>query len=450
MTMAMPLSGERVRPTPVALRYAGALENLDADARRAIVVRESGTGSAVRTATARIIAQVREFGDLALLELARVFDGVALESVEVPRAALVRALDATEPQLRRAMERAAANIAAVHRASMPAATECIPEPGIVVGRRPDPLERVGIYAPGGRAAYPSSVLMAAVPARLAGVREVILASPPGPNGLPADSVLAAAALAGVDRVFALGGAGAIAAMAIGTESVPRVDRIVGPGNAYVAAAKLQLVGEVGIDCPAGPSELLVITDATADPARVALEMIAQAEHDPMACVLAVAVGRGVAGDIETELARLVPATSRRGIVERALASQGGVLSADSLATAIAFASEVAPEHLLLAVNGAERLLPDVRNAGTVFLGDTTSVAFGDYLTGSNHVLPTGGAARWCSGLSPLDFMRWTTWQRVDTAAARALAPDVALLASCEGLPGHTDAALAAAREGRTA
>jgi histidinol dehydrogenase len=179
-------------------------------------------------------------------------------------------------------------------------------------------------------------------------------------------------------------------------------------------------------------------------------MIAQAEHDPMACVLAVAVGRGVAGDIETELARLVPATSRRGIVERALASQGGVLSADSLATAIAFASEVAPEHLLLAVNGAERLLPDVRNAGTVFLGDTTSVAFGDYLTGSNHVLPTGGAARWCSGLSPLDFMRWTTWQRVDTAAARALAPDVALLASCEGLPGHTDAALAAAREGRTA
>jgi histidinol dehydrogenase len=318
-----------------------------------------------------------------------------------------------------------------------------PEPGIVVGRRPDPLERVGVYAPGGRASYPSSVLMAAIPARAAGVREIILASPPDRSGLPAESVLAAAALSGVDRVFAIGGAGAIAAMAFGTETIPRVDRIVGPGNAYVAAAKLAVAteGRVAIDCPAGASELLVIADAGADAAGVAMEMIAQAEHDPLACVLAIVVGDEAADAIERELVERVAATPRRDVVAQALAAQGGVLRAESLAAAIELANEYAPEHLLLAVDSAESLLPTVRNAGAVFVGASSSVTFGDYMTGANHVLPTNGAARAWSGLSPLDFVRWTSYQRVSPHAARGLANDTATFADAERLSGHRDAAL---------
>jgi histidinol dehydrogenase len=424
----------------VTLRYTGSLDSLSDDERRTLIARATAVNDEVSAATARIIAKVRSHGDRALFALATSLDGVELESLEVPRAALERALDDTEPPLRRAMERAAANIASVHRAFLPIGVETQPEPGILVGRRPDPLKRVGVYAPGGRAAYPSSVLMGAVPARVAGVREVILASPPQSNGRPADSVLAAAQLAGVDRVFAIGGAGAVAAMAIGTESVPRVERIVGPGNAYVAAAKSQLSGEVGIDCTAGPSELLIIADESASADRIALEMIAQAEHDPMACVLLLALHDGLASDVEAALRRLVATTPRWEIVARALGAQGGVLRAGSLEQALAFSNAFAPEHLLLMLRDVDVAQRCVCTAGTLFLGDT-SVALGDYLTGANHVLPTGGTARWSSGLSPLDFVRWTTYQRVDTAAARALASDVALLAQCEGLPGHAAAAL---------
>lgn len=399
----------------------------------------------IARSTGSIVSAVREGGDDALRSLAARFDGVELQFIEVSRQAARAALDALEPELRSALERTRRNLESVQRAFLPDAQETSPEPGIVVGRRPDPLDRVGVYAPGGRAAYPSSVLMGAVPARVAGVREVILCSPPGPDGLPSPVVLAAAELAGVDRIFAIGGAGAIAAMAYGTATVPRVDRIVGPGNAYVAEAKLQVAGAVAIDSPAGPSELLVIADASADAQVVAREVMAQAEHDPRAAVVVVTIGEEAAMRIGNAIERAIDTEPRAAIIRESLASRGAVLVADSMDEAAEFASRFAPEHLLLAVTDARAVLPRFRNAGTIFVGARSSVAFGDYMTGANHVLPTGGLARSYSGLSVLDFIRWTTYQEVSAEAAARLGPDVGIFADAEGLPAHA----AAARQWRT-
>jgi histidinol dehydrogenase len=280
-----------------------------------------------------------------------------------------------------------------------------------------------------------------VPARVAGVSEIILCSPPDSSGRPSDVVLAAAEIAGVDRVFALGGAGAIAAMAFGTDSVPRVDRIVGPGNAYVATAKAQLAGAVGIDSPAGPSELLVIADASVDTRAVAMELVGQAEHDPAACVVAVLIASSAhAQKLVAELLALTETTPRSETVAAALSRQAAVLVASNAAEAIAFANDYAPEHLWLAVAEPDELFARVRNAGTVFVGREASVAYGDYMSGANHVLPTGGAARAYSGLSPLDFVRWTSYQRFTEDAARSLSDDVAVFALAESLPGHAAAA----------
>ena len=426
------------------VRWTGAINELSAIDRRALFDRATSSGDdSVRVRTAGIIAGVRSGGDAALRALARELDGVSLDVLEVPAVQCHAALDGLEPALRRAMERAADNIRRVHEAFRPTAREVESEPGIVVGRRPDPLGRVGVYAPGGRAAYPSSVLMGVIPARVAGVGEVIVCSPPGRDtGLPSDVVLAAAALAGADRVFALGGAGAIAALAYGTESVPRVDRIVGPGNAYVAEAKLQVSSAVAIDSPAGPSELLVLADNTADAHLVAREMLAQAEHDPHAAVVAVVASEEFADGVIRELGSLMASQPRAEIVATALAAQGAVLWASSLQESIAFANEYAAEHLLLVVEEPEPVLAVLRNAGTVFVGSFASVAFGDYMTGANHVLPTGGLARSYSGLSTLDFVRWTTYQRVTRDAAARLAEDVGLFADAEGLGGHALAARA--------
>ena len=428
------------------LRFTGAIDALSGAERRALLDRTTSSDPEIRAASAAIVAQVRREGDAALRELAARFDGVALERLEVGQARCRAALDALAVPLRAAMERSAENIARAHRAFRPVATELETEPGVVVGRRPDPLGRVGVYAPGGRAAYPSSVLMGAIPARVAGVGEVVLCSPPSrETALPSDVVLAAAALASVDRVFAVGGAGAIAAMAHGTETVPRVDRIVGPGNAWVAEAKLQVAGTCAIDSPAGPSELLVVADEAADPSVVVREMLAQAEHDPRTCVVAVVASDRVADAVERELAAAIAAQPRAAIVAAALAAAGGVLRASSLDAALRFACDYAAEHLLLLVEDPGTALGAVRNAGTVFLGAASSVSFGDYMTGANHVLPTGGLARSYSGLSTLDFVRWTTYQRVEPSAARRMASAVATFAEAEGLPAHAAAARAAAR-----
>ncbi|HSQ31337.1 MAG TPA: histidinol dehydrogenase [Gemmatimonadaceae bacterium] len=430
----------------VTLRFNGRLADLLPRERTALFDRSTSSDAAIREQTAAIVRDVRLRGDAALRELASRFDRVDLDSLEVPRVRWRVALDALDPSLRRAMERAANNIRRAHEAFIPTTAECETEPGVIVGRRPDPLGRVGVYAPGGRAAYPSSVLMGAVPARVAGVGEVVVCSPPETDGAPSNVILAAAALADADRVFAIGGAGAIAAMAYGTATVPRVDRIVGPGNAYVAEAKLQVAGVVAIDSPAGPSELLVIADESCDPRTAAIEVLAQAEHDPRACVVAVATNERVAEEIGEAIASLLDHQPRREIIIQALAERGGILLADSLDDAIAFSNEYAPEHLLMLVSNADGLLPRIRNAGTVFLGANSSVAFGDYMTGANHVLPTGGLARSYSGLSVLDFFRWTTYQRVSTTAATSLAPDVAAFAKAERLPGHALAARAAGGE----
>jgi histidinol dehydrogenase len=428
----------------LTLRFRGPLSALTAaDVGELMDRATSEDDELVRDLAAAIIDAVRHQGDTALRSLAREYDGVSLTGLEVDRKHWDQALDRTPGSVRDALVRAKRNLEIVHTAQVPLPIEVSPEPGIRVVRRPDPLRSVGIYVPGGRAAYPSSVLMGVVPARVAGVPEIIVCSPPvKPSGRPSDLVLAACALAGASRVFAIGGAGAIAAMAYGTATVPKVERIVGPGNAHVAAAKILVANRVAIDGPAGPSELLIIADETADPSQVAREMIAQAEHDERAAVITLALDRELAARIETSLSVQVATTSRSAIVKGALGARGAILTADSRSLAVAFANVYAPEHLLLAVADAEAMLPDLRAAGAVFVGRTSSVVFGDYATGANHTLPTGGSARSYSGLSVLDFFRWTSIQSVTAAAASALALDVGTLATAEGLDGHARAAAA--------
>ncbi|HSL72461.1 MAG TPA: histidinol dehydrogenase, partial [Longimicrobiales bacterium] len=292
--------------------------------------------------------------------------------------------------------------------------------------------------------YPSSVLMGVVPARVAGVAEVIVCSPPGPSGIPSAAVLAACAIGGADRVFALGGAGAIAALARGTETVPRVDKIVGPGNAYVNEAKRQLSGVVAIDSPAGPSEILILADESAVPDLIALELMAQAEHDPDAAAVLVATSELLVTEVVAALHERIPAAPRGAIVRAALAANGALLVADSTAQLFEFAESYAPEHLLVLTRNPREVLERVGTAGTIFLGASSSVAFGDYITGANHTLPTAGRARAYSGLSTLDFVRWFTYQQVDAGAAAELAETTGVLADAEGLPAHAEAARARA------
>lgn len=418
----------------------GKISDLSSADRATLFDRSTSGEPAVRQTVAEIIARVRAKGDRALVELAEQLDGVKNIALEVPRSEMRSALERIDSGLRRAMERAAANIRTVHRDQLPTASESSPEPGVHIVRRPDPLRSVGVYAPGGRALYPSSVLMGAIPSRVAGVDQVVLCSPPDSTGLPSCAVLAAAEIAGVDRVFAVGGAGAIAALTYGTDTIPRVDRIVGPGNVYVAEAKLQVAGVVGIDSPAGPSELLILADSGAPPRAVALEVMAQAEHDPRASVVVITIGVGQDKIVADEIVLALRDQPRAAIIKSALRSRGAILNAASSEEAIAFSNEYAPEHLLLACAGAESIVPRLRNAGSIFVGATSAVAFGDYMTGANHVLPTGGLARSYSGLSVLDFIRWTTIQVVDENAATSLAPDVAIFAEAEGLPAHAAAA----------
>lgn len=420
------------------LRYVGALS---ADLRRALVQRSLSAADPQLVATVgSLIAEVRRDGDDALRAQMRRFAGVELSALEVPREAWRAAFERQSPSLIEGLERAARNIRAVHAAQAPKEIVVEPEPGVRVGRRPDPISRVGVYAPGGRAAYPSSVLMGAVPARVAGVGEVIVCSPAGSSGVPSDVVLCAALIAGADRVFAVGGAAAVAAMAFGTQSLPRVDRIVGPGNAYVAEAKRQVQSVVGIDSPAGPSEILVIADDGASSQTIAAELLAQAEHDPDACVVALVTNEALAAAVVDAVSSQFAALGSPEVARRALASRGAVLTLRNLEEAFAFSNDFAPEHLLLLTRTPGEDLRRVRNAGTVFLGQTTSVAFGDYVTGANHVLPTAGTARVFSGLSSQDFYRWTTWQQVDERAAARLAEVTAQLAQSEGLAAHAAAA----------
>ena len=436
------MTSATIAANSLSLRFTGSVSALDETSRDVLFGRSLTPNVEVQSKTAEILAAVRRDGDAALRRMAVDYDGVTLSALEVDQDRCREALRALDPALRRALNRARDNIRTAHSAFRPTSSHVETEPGIIVGRRADPFALAGVYAPGGRATYPSSLLMGAVTARVAGVARVIVCSPPGKDGLPDRSVLAAAALAEVDAVFAVGGAGAVAAMAFGTSTVPAVDIIVGPGNAYVAEAKRQVASTVATDAPAGPSELLIIADATASPEVMAREILAQAEHDPDAAVITLCIGEDTVSRVSAALGGLLPAQERATIIGQSLAANGGILLAADYDQALAFAARYAPEHLMIAVDVAMQtsLLARVRNAGTVFVGQTSSVAFGDYMTGANHVLPTAGGARLRSGLSTSDFVRWTTWQQVEPQAAASLAEDVGVFADAEGLSAHSAAA----------
>jgi histidinol dehydrogenase len=443
-------SGPASNAGAVELFARGPLADLEPAAVTHLMERDLGDEGRVGDIVAGLIGEVRARGDDALLDMAERFDGVKLDALEVPREAWDEALAGLADTVRAALERAARNIRTFHAAQVPAEVSVEVEPGVRVTRVSVPIERAGVYAPGGRAAYPSSVLMGVVPARAAGVREVIVCSPPGPDGRPPAEVLAACAIGGADRLFAIGGAGAVAALAFGTGSVPRVDAIVGPGNRWVTEAKAQVAGDVVIDSPAGPSEVLVLADDSADPWLAATELMAQAEHDPDAACVMVTTSERVARETEAALARQLDDAPRAEICRQAFAAAGAILTADSLDQAIDFTVRWAPEHLSVMTADADAVARRVPTAGTTFVGGFASVAFGDYMTGGNHVLPTAGRARSFSGLSTTHFLRSFTIQEIDERGAAALAGDVAVLAEAEGLPAHAAAALARTPEARPA
>ena len=386
-----------------------------------------------------IVEGVRDQGDDALRRWSKTLDGIDLEDPFVPRKDWLDGIRRVSPEVRKAVDQNLARIRAFHRLQAGREQRLTVAPGVVLGRRPVPFEAVGCYVPGGRASYPSTVLMTATLARIAGCKAIVVATPPRKDGTVDPVVLYAARAAGATHVLRAGGAQAIGALAYGTARVPAVQAIVGPGNAYVTAAKQLVAGLVHTDAPAGPSELLIVADRTARADEVALDLLAQAEHDPDAQVLLVTTDRKLANAVRGELLARLPDTSRRAIIEASLRDHGALLVAKGLPEALRFANEHAPEHLTLMVRQPRAALAKVRNAGSVFLGPHAPVSLGDYGSGTNHVLPTMGHARIRGGLSVEDFRKWVTWQEVTHAGLRRIGPAVATLARAEGLACHAEA-----------
>lgn len=409
--------------------FAAAFSALVADTRE-------GTGE-VAAEVAAIIARVRAEGFAAVADLTRRFDGIAVSeaTVEVPAEERAAAAARVAPEVRAALELAAARIRAFHAAQRPADLDMTDAEGVRMGARHTPVARAGLYVPGGRAAYPSSVLMNAIPARVAGVGELVMVSPTRGGSLVPE-VMLAAELAGVDRIFRIGGAQAIAALALGVSPLPRCEVIVGPGNAWVAEAKRQLYGTVGIDMVAGPSEVLVVADASARPAFVAADLLSQAEHDPQAQAILLTDSPTLADAVEAEVERMLPTLATEAIARASWEAHGTIILVGDLAEAPALVDALAPEHLELMVAEPGPLFAAIRNAGSVFIGEMTPEAIGDYVGGPNHVLPTGRRARFASGLSVKDFMKRTTFLEVPAAAYGPLGAAAATLADAEGLPAH--------------
>ena len=382
-----------------------------------------------------IIADVRKNGDEALIRYAARFDRAELTALEVTQQELDDALEAVGPEFCAVMERAAENIRAFHSRQVRTGFVLERPDGVRLGQRVLPIARAGLYVPGGTAAYPSTVLMNAIPAKLAGVGEIIMATPPT-GGAVNPAILAAARIAGVDRIFKMGGAQAIAAMAYGTESVPRADKIVGPGNAFVAEAKRQVFGQVAIDMIAGPSEILVAADAKSSARQVAADLLSQAEHDRCASAVLVTDSMELALAVQAELERQLPLLPRCEIARASIDSNGKILVASSMAEAIDIANRIAPEHLELCVDDPFPLLERVKNAGSVFLGRSCPEALGDYFAGPNHTLPTSGTARFSSALSVDDFVKKTQFIYYTEDALRKAADDVMCFAEREGLSAH--------------
>ncbi|MFW6437274.1 MAG: histidinol dehydrogenase [Halococcoides sp.] len=409
------------------------ISDLDAAERRALFERDSGIGE-IREDVAEIVERVHREGDTALREFCRRFDDVEVEEFDVTEQAAA-AYESIDDDVREAIETAAENIRAFHERQVPAEWSVEPSEGRELGRKYYPLESAGVYAPGGTAAYPSSVLMGVVPAKVADVEHVAVATPPAEEINPV--TMAAMHAAGADAVYQVGGAQAIAALAYGTESIDPVDVIVGPGNRWVTAAKAEVRGDVRIDMLAGPSEVLTLTDDTADPELVAAEVIAQAEHDPNAGVVAVTPDAGHAERVAEAIDRQVPDREREDIVREALANDAsGVFLAESMDDAVTFSDDYAPEHIFVNAADERDLLESISHYGSAFVGEYTPVAAGDYASGTNHVLPTGGSANIASGLSVDDFVRPATYQQLSEGGLTELRETITDLATAEGLEAH--------------
>jgi histidinol dehydrogenase len=382
-----------------------------------------------------IVESVRRQGDRALLRYTKRFDRLTLNAatLEVPRKQITGALARVPKKDRDVLRLAARRIAGFHRRQLQKSWQYRDPLGMLLGQRIYPLQRVGVYVPGGKASYPSTVLMNAIPAKVAGVKEIVMTSPIGEDG---DMILAAAQIAGVDRVFRIGGAQAVAALAFGTETVPKVDKIVGPGNIFVATAKRMVFGEVNIDSIAGPSEILLVADGSADPSYVAADMLSQAEHDEIASALCVTPSEKVARKIQAALEQQVRTTKRRAISLKALENYGAIIVSRNMSEAVEIANSIAPEHVELLVRQPQKLARVIRNAGAIFVGPYSAPPLGDYLAGPNHVLPTGGSARFFSPLGTYDFLKRTTIIQANRGALRALAEPITHLARLEGLDDH--------------
>lgn len=402
--------------------------------------RRAAVSTEAEEAVRPILQAVRERGDAALLEYASELDHAPLTAatLRVSREEMDRAVGELPSQVMQALELAAERIEAFHRRQLPASW-FLTEEGAIVGELCRPLDAVGIYIPGGKAAYPSTVLMNAIPARVAGVERVVMCTPVGPDLTVPSSVLAAAQLAGVREIYRVGGAHAIAALAYGTASIPRVEKIVGPGNIYVATAKRLVSSVVGIDLYAGPTEVVVVADETADPAYVAADLLAQAEHDEMASALCITTSAAVGEAVQAQLQLQLQALPRRRIAEASLMKNGAILLVPDLAAALQLVNTLAPEHVELHVKAPWACLDQIRHAGAIFLGAFTPEAVGDYLAGPNHVLPTGGTARFASPLSVGDFMRRSNLVAFTEGALQRLADPTVALACLEGLEGHARA-----------
>jgi histidinol dehydrogenase len=417
-----------------------------ATALRAVLAFEASQDDEIESSVARILADVKTRGDAAVLEYTKRFDrldAADAEALELPYAELQAALDNLEPKRRAALEAAAARVRAYHEKQR---IECgshswhyTEADGTMLGQKVTPLDRVGLYVPGGKAAYPSSVLMNAIPARVAGVREIVMVVPT-PDGIKNELVLAAALLGGVDRVFTIGGAQAIGALAYGTATVPPVDKICGPGNAYVAAAKRRVFGTVGIDMIAGPSEILVLCDGTTDPRWVAMDLFSQAEHDELAQSILLCPDGAFIEQVEAAIAELIETMPRRAVIRASLEGRGALIKVRDMAEACAIANDIAPEHLEVSALEPQQWAQQIRHAGAIFLGRYTSESLGDYCAGPNHVLPTSRTARFSSPLGVYDFLKRTSLIEVSAEGAQTLGEIAAELAYGEGLPAHAKSA----------
>lgn len=390
---------------------------------------------------ADIIYDVRKRGDAALLEYTKKFDKAELDALQVTEEEFEEAFASVEPRFVEILQKAAANIRKFHSRQVRNSFILNDEDGIVIGQKVIPVDRAGLYVPGGTAAYPSTVLMDSIPAKIAGVKEVVIVTPPNAQGKINPVILAAARIAGVDKIFKVGGAQAIAALAYGTESIPKVDKIVGPGNAFVAEAKKQVYGQVSIDMIAGPSEILIVSDGKTDPRHAAADLLSQAEHDKMASAVLVTDSEALAKAVQAELEIQIPQLERSEIARASIDNNGKIIVADDLNKVIEIANEIAPEHLELCVEQPFDYLDKIRHAGSVFMGRNCPEALGDYFAGPNHTLPTSGTAKFSSPLSVDDFVKKMQYTYYTREALARVAEDVAYFARAEGLTGHARSAV---------